>query len=1851
MTVLVRTIIVAWAFSSLFFSGYPQPLQPVPSAAPAKPVDVFSSPVPSGGIHTTIMPVTKWGRYSLRCAGQQPVSLSISDRRSGVIARDGDPGQTNPRIDLFLDRGEYKLVTQGIRKATGTTIITATPFMFPDGFQPAYLVPLRENHLQMNDMQQIFFWFETLTDTTVYVEACGRNLDALVLWRDGEWLVETANKSFIARPKPETPLSGISLSARVPKGTYMVAAYGGKGISWSTNSSDHSLCIKAGFEDLPANFTTMMTVPFKGYTKLFVDPSITSVVVEESGKNRLLAQIQRISKDFEPSGILAIDSISGTLSTPRILLQPQSVNDRNGYRVLTISGTPGQSFLLQTFGPSTNSISGRDGAAWWVTSLTTGNYNDQIGSSGIVVDRSQGSIVAMQADTVSADRTLAKRFNLLSPVTSFVWVETEGKYSVIPGGTDYQWRLSRYFYSPPPNYAEPGWLSGNQPIELTRGLYQLECNPSNKGIATFIMQKASLIGNVIAAGKAAIGTSAGKQVWNAPVPSINFPGITPSSQSYYEVVLNSQSPELSSISCRKTPINPDTPFGLWCKPGQKIQVPITLPGPRVVSIIGISGSSVPFEIKGKACNKPTEFQAGAYTVSVTASGSVSQNLVLKSQPPEMLPSGNPPPFPDEKRMALTKFPSIATGKTEFLDLDREAKRPYAIKVSEPGLYRIETTGRLRTQLELRDRFLHFNRSVCGNGIGRNALLTEYLLPGEYQVTVSAADRSAGRLGIAVYRNALLDGGALEPNIDNRNFVEPFSGAAYFLRIPATGRYRVESIGQNGNFSMRLEDSNGWPFEPAVSDEPLVLELSKSKQYRLISLPTPKEGRRIARLVPILEKLTIKGKGPHPLDLNTTISSTWVDETQKSGGIGTPAIFTFSLPSPITATVSVTSGFKGRLYKANDDSALISWTGNRKTDLTMGNYRITVSPERKNNHAPYQVSVSTRDLIPGLSYDLHKKETLRITIGTASIVELGSQGMLDVAATLYDEDNKTVLAENDDGFLDWNFSVSRALKPGRYFLHVESAEEDFSTTTVFMRVLADTLMDTLAGDGQKPRTVNCGLNRKIGVFPLTKSDTGDIIACAVTGRSRIGCSIEKSTGTNAGSWIPVAQGGGTSPSLSIPRSKGDHYRLKIWSESNTDEKLTVTYLSPSVRLVPWKEAEAGVVGQPERLGNDYRAWFKIDLDTHAPGHIRSFSKKNPSSNIGASTASDSAFTNEATTWFSSTERFCWIELHFEQPGHFLVEFAPLLLENGKPLSMALIGNRPRVFETRLSKNSVALLSAETDGYNPLAGIIATSDAGKNRLRIRGLPVDATFGIGEGRTASISLFSDPHRAAVWNSLPPIDGTQPPVRLSWTELPLIDEGAQNPGVSSWNAARPSARVTHLAKGATLRLRITLPPRSAALVTRADGSRSLECSFDNEPVIREFISDGGDQYLLALDSNAKFDIAAFALSTAFGGEALADQALSPGKGWQVKMARPGMSLLPLASTDNRRYKIFFHGAVSSVGWIGADGGLRNDLANGADVGPGGFIKLAHTEGWIKIDLSHSSQYDEIMACKWGASLAPAHVQEISQAAQFKLGNRSNWFSFVLRDTQHVNFSAPLPLAAIVLAHGKPVNYQEAWELFNWDLPLPPGAYVLGIRPLAGSSLEGGSMSALFRPIQPLSEKKPFTCHIVPGESRLLCFDVAKKDNFGIGLSMAKETVQARLYDVNAHLLEQGKQQFVPLNPGKYYLWLRVPAASEGTEVTARLFGQEPPPNKPPEYLVRWIINGEEGPRPSTESSLDNDNQASQRPSWERFLNNNYGADDEQPAQYEGDNGETREQEVEPSEDETPQEQESGDEESGEGE
>ncbi|MGE5670220.1 MAG: hypothetical protein ACM31E_02170 [Fibrobacterota bacterium] len=1481
-----------------------------------------------------------------------------------------------------------------------------------------------------------------------------------------------------------------------------------------------------------------------------------------------------------------VDSIHAKGASNRALL---NVNQSAGAYV-KITGTPGQSFSLQAIGQSERSIG--SAGEYWAGSLHTGNFADQIGASGFIIDSRDNRIVAMMCDTVSGSLGIERRFNLLDNVTSFIWVDQDGDYTMVPGGTSLRWRMHRYFITPPPNFKRPEFEEKTETLKLTRGMHILEIEPDKKGIATIVIRKSSLLGNVVKATKDMLTTPDSLKKWDTPRPSVQFPSVQVTESGHYQLVINSQLPELFAGYIKKYPLNIDEPLSFTCDPSQKINVKIKLAGARMVSVTDITNKQYAFSVDNKKVEKSSEWNAGEHQFEFVNTSQNTKQFYLKATPPELLNTSPIPVYSQEKLSTLPKYQTLDAPSEVFTDIDRNSSVTWFLNVREPSLYKVETTGRLATTILIQDRFGNFSVSESRNGVAKNALMLPYLLSGQYRLLVSTVDQSAGRMGIAVQKCNLVDGGKIQKEYENRTSVPEFSGVRYTMNIDKKGAFTIQNAGLSGNFPFRIEDQTSWPIDPVINSSAFEGTLDKG-DYTIISLPSDQASRRNVRLTPVTIAEKLKGKGPHQLRINEPVSLVWTDKVKKGvkDSAVEPLTFILDVPSPVNGKFTITNNFTATLYKDGKDSAIA--VVRQSMNLASGVYTLKIRPKRNGNYIPLQVGFATSELLPGLSRTIHKKTTFAVSVGKAGVVEFASQGTLDVSAVLLDSTANVVLVSNDDSYSDWNFGISRILQPGRYFLRVESAESRFTTTTISMRALYDTLLAPLSVSVNETVSSVVNLNRHIGIIELSASEKGDIIAAHCKGKSRLGCSIERNTN---GNWVTVAVKQGESPFISVPYDKKARYRLRIWSEDNVDESVTVTYTNAEAKFVSWKNAKGGLDGKAIKTGDTYCAWFKVDLEKMAPGHFIAKQGRNGIAGIGVSVSLDTMFTIENGYKFTSSEQYAWIEMHFDNDGRFDFALEPEILGDNKQFTVNFNGSRPSIFETGIGKNQIGLCIAETDGYHPFAGVATTNNAGV--FKIRGKNVDQGLWLGNGACAAALLPGDSNKMVLWNAVVPLDGTTASAKVSWYSVELLDAPQQSAGAINWVATKQSARVYHV-KNASMR--VTIPGGNALVFVNDQGKRIIHYVPGEDPGIQEINALSGDLYLIALKNNAEFNIASFEndLQKANSNTAY--------KGYEFNSLYQGSSRYQLGNAKEKSF-VFYRGAIKGIDWVRQDGILVQNVVNGTSAGPGGFLDIHHDAGWSGLCLSKSNGTHDICVAKWGYPLQSKTIKQITKSSAVHLGVSDNWISFTINDIAHVNVALSVPSAAILMKDTVAIDCTESESALNWDLPLVPGTYKIGVRPINGATCDGTVLNVLIRSIEILTEKKPFNGNLTPGESRLVGFDIAKKSDYGIGLRMNKESVLASLYNPSGVLISQGKQQFMQLDKGRYYLRLNVPYDAEGTNCSVYLFGQNPPPDEPPENLVRWIINGAQGERP--ENSNENSSDAiEQKPAWMRMVvSNSFG-------------------------------------------
>src|SRR5205085_10642066 len=84
--------------------------------------------LPATGDQSAILSVAQFGRYSVSVKSAQGTALQLVDRMAGPGPVEGAAGESDGRVDAFLDRGQYKILLQADAKGSGDAALSVHPF-------------------------------------------------------------------------------------------------------------------------------------------------------------------------------------------------------------------------------------------------------------------------------------------------------------------------------------------------------------------------------------------------------------------------------------------------------------------------------------------------------------------------------------------------------------------------------------------------------------------------------------------------------------------------------------------------------------------------------------------------------------------------------------------------------------------------------------------------------------------------------------------------------------------------------------------------------------------------------------------------------------------------------------------------------------------------------------------------------------------------------------------------------------------------------------------------------------------------------------------------------------------------------------------------------------------------------------------------------------------------------------------------------------------------------------------------------------------------------------------------------------------------------------------------------------------------------------------------------------------------------------------------------------------------------------------------------------------------------------------------------------------------------------------
>ena len=515
-----------------------------------------------------------------------------------------------------------------------------------------------------------------------------------------------------------------------------------------------------------------------------------------------------------------------------------------------------------------------------------------------------------------------------------------------------------------------------------------------------------------------------------------------------------------------------------------------------------------------------------------------------------------------------------------------------------------------------------------------------------------------------------------------------------------------------------------------------------------------------------------------------------------------------------------------------------------------------------------------------------------------------------------------------------------------------------------------------------------------------------------------------------------------------------------------------------------------------------------------------------------------------------------------------------------LPVVIRNGRESVFEivTPAEKLSIAALSAVSG--QPLAGLLTSAQRADF---IRGeLPVLGGQYIGDKLCLTAVIPGDTGSIVGWNALPDsafadgVDGTFTMRNFSLEKVDTLRVGR-----TLWRAKAPLAKKYRVEPGRSLAVTVKLSPRAGAVYAAADGGRSLYYG-GVSGAQHTFEPNGGTLFLFGTADGSAVEMEVYASAAprqtpdvlTIGNEIIRQHSVDTREIVKIKNggAVPG--------------RLFLSGSVDSAGLIGRSGQLTRNIKDGGAIpGDGGILLVNSAPGLSKIRLcADDGSLLGQNECRWGEPLKnPDDAQAVTEMSRLTMADGTNHYTMELTEPTHVSLSAPAPApaAAIIAVDGRVREYREFWDGLAWDIPLGPGKFTIGIKPLDEQTLAGTPLTAGLYPIAQLTEGEPLKLHLMPGQRHIAKFVLKKRSKIGLGLAAKRGHHEMFLLDSLGGNLNRGRQIFTELDSGTYHVLLSTPPNSGGTEAKLYLFGQDNPPANPPDELMRWFTGTDAGPRP----------------------------------------------------------------------
>ena len=1650
----------------------------IPSTAiPRAAATLDRTSLPAAPQAETLLHVTSPGRFSLTAKSAGGAALQLVDMLTGPSDVAGAAGSQDGRIDELLDVGDYKVLVLSAPGASGAVALEVQPFH--DAAAPAALPqPGEPLSTTLADGEQRAFWLAVPASGTVRIEAAGRALADLRLWRDGRELSGLQPQTTSIEPSPGHRLTDVRLIGQVEPGTYLAVAYGGRAASWTDGDASQPFHLRAGLsEALKAGWAEGQVGPFG--SEVFQRPPTATLLTLALPK----AEAAELSVGAHDA---AIDRNSREPTT-RLALAADEAG------AVELRAAQGQRYTLRALDRST-ATSLRKPGTYWLSAVAEGAGGDAVPPTLLLL-RDDGStrparIVADTLPTLGPTTGWRTGFNLRGPTTLFAH-SLGGPVTLRSTGVATQ--------------------SARGEDNLPEGYFAFTLRP----------QPGAFGAVEVTLGAPGLAPPLAEALPRDPVLPFGVQTLAPGEQ--FRLLGNTA---------------PGVTIGLAARPA-----PVALAeGPLAITLAALASTDVPVSITPGGTLEVTEIGRGRvpYTSRAAAGGIIvtvppadhARTVVLswrRAIPPA---AAIPAPAPLDQRT------DMQAGTPTYFDLANQQSASFGLSVATGGLYRIETTGRLRTAGRLGTAFLPEIATGEANGVGQNMLVQTMLRAGRYRISVTAED-SAGHAGLVATPAPLLTTAAVAPGGTVRASLPAGTGAAIPIDVAAAATLHFDLLSLGAAWSGRLEDEQGWPLTRPGPLDGLERRMAAGPA-RLLIEPSATAREVVVRLRTLEEPVAIVGHGPHALPFGAAQAATWREPDSQSAP-RTPDQWRFTLDGAATVALTLDTTMVGELRgpAGSVQRVVGSWRGT----LPPGGYQLDVTSLGRNDRAAYTVALDSIELQPDRPRQVTLPATVPFAIDTPRVVSLTSFGTTPLRAVLRDA-GRHVIGRYGPREDDWNIAVSRPLPAGAYTLDLAAATAPTVTATeqrdAPQAADNDATTDNSADDGMPDAQTIASQTAKAKATSAVSDDADAPAASdddshpAVTTEIRL--TLPPTLGVVAASAAVATLEGSGVHVLSLPAP------------------------APGQLLVAQAQSAAELVLSLERRG--MAGWEVVALDQGRMPAVAAPGDADPAEwRVQAWLVDGGAEPVRAAARAVAAEA---------RPAGDVTLTA--LDGMAGPLAVARLALPAGLASVRAA-DEVRMGSRPGRGLAPVVGAVSPvagdvwllGPAGAARVEPMSPAAGETIAltVPEGFGVSLPAGDGPQlwlaRAGTGQaSLGAATGWAPGSVIALAGSAVSLQGGAGP-------QRVDLRRVALKLAAPVvvdtALQLVLPAGGAVAVTLPPGAKRLDLVLaagtgavpgwhapkqiqwaGDAPVSRSVTGDWTDVLLVNPGPNA----APVMLATV---PAPADN-LAPGAVHTRFFGAAGSFETAVTGAEGGRLRLAGPGTLTLIDAAGR-------IASGPDLPltSAGRAIVEHAAGALALWVEAP-----------GASPWPnAPLQPLALPAHVALSGASAAFGLHADGPAliHVSTTAPVVLR---IGDGQPALYPAGAEL---DRVLAAGGSALRLFPLGDGALTG-SLALRAAPILPVGEGLGPETIVSPGGAAAFGFSLDHPATVGVGLRADPDRATARLLDEAGRVVGTGVAQLVALTPGRYVLEAQVPPDAPATTLRPAIVGIAKRGNGPPPDVVR---------------------------------------------------------------------------------